>query len=115
MMIRTDGIGMRPISRTVVISNHTWRRPEARKRGNAVMSWRPGHPKKKSPNAQDRAGTVVAGVVLVVIGLQSMRMGVRRRDWRQRHPGSNPLEVARAQNANIGSAFGNDSPGSEWR
>lgn len=56
-----------------------------------------------------RAGTVVVGVLLVIIGLQSVRMGVRRRAWRQRHPGVDPLEVARKQNANVGSALGNDS------
>lgn len=34
---------------------------------------------------------------------------MRRRAWRQRHPGVDPLEVALAQNANVGSALGNDS------
>lgn len=56
-----------------------------------------------------RAGTVVVGVILVLVGGQSVRMGLRRRAWRQRHPGVDPLEVARAQNANVGSALGNDS------
>ena len=57
----------------------------------------------------ERVATLVVGVLLVLIGLQSVRMGLRRRSWRQRHPGVDPLAVAKAQHANVGSAFGDDS------
>lgn len=56
-----------------------------------------------------RAGTLAVGTLLALIGAQSVRMGLRRRAWRQRHPGVDPLEVARSQHANVGSALCDDS------
>lgn len=52
---------------------------------------------------------IATGAPITVIGLVIAHMGRARRAWRLRHPGVDPLGVAEAVGANVGSAVGNGS------
>lgn len=56
-----------------------------------------------------RAARLAAGAGFAIIGVGVMRMGLRRRAWRRRHPGVDPLTAARQVGANVGSPLGDGS------
>lgn len=56
-----------------------------------------------------RAARLVVGALLALTGGSIARMGMARRAWRRRHPGLDPLTVARQSGADVDSVFGDGS------
>lgn len=59
---------------------------------------------------QARGARLGVGIAFVLIGAVVARMGLARRAWRERHSGVDPLAAAVESGADVGSAFGGDSP-----
>lgn len=59
-----------------------------------------------------RVARIVCGALFVAMGAVVVRMGTARRAWQRRHPGVDPVVVARELRANVGDPLGNDSVGS---